>query len=48
LLFYTGAADRRTVGVSALTPYDCALLHNKLPIVNPTDKKVVDVIARRG
>ncbi len=34
--------------VSALRPYDYALLHGKLLIVNPTDKKVVDVIDRRA
>jgi Protein of unknown function (DUF1236) len=34
--------------VSALKPYDYALLHGKLLIVNPTDKKVVDVINRRA
>ncbi len=33
--------------VSALKPYDYALLHNKLVIVNPTDKKVVGVITHR-
>jgi len=34
--------------VSSLKPYDYALLHNKLLIVNPNDKKVVDVITRRA
>jgi hypothetical protein len=34
--------------VSALKPYDYALLHGKLLIVNPADKKVVDVISRRA
>ena len=34
--------------VSALKPFDYALLHGKLLIVNPTDKKVVDVINRRA
>jgi hypothetical protein len=34
--------------ISALKPYDYALLHGKLLIVNPTDKKVVDVISRRA
>ena len=34
--------------VSALKPYDYALLHNQLLIVNPNDKKVVDVISRRA
>jgi hypothetical protein len=34
--------------VSALKPYDYALLHGKLLIVNPADKKVVDVINRRA
>jgi hypothetical protein len=34
--------------VAALKPYDYALLHGKLLIVNPTDKKVVDVINRRA
>jgi hypothetical protein len=34
--------------VSSLKPYDFALLHNKLLIVNPNDKKVVDVISRHA
>jgi Protein of unknown function (DUF1236) len=34
--------------VSSLKPYDYALLHNKLLIVNPNDKKVVDVITHRA
>jgi opacity protein-like surface antigen len=34
--------------VSALKSYDYALLHGKLLIVNPADKKVVDVISRRA
>ena len=34
--------------VSSLKPYDFALLHGKLLIVNPSDKKVVDVIHRRA
>jgi hypothetical protein len=34
--------------ISKLKPYDYALLHGKLLIVNPTDKKVVDVIRRRA
>jgi hypothetical protein len=34
--------------VSALKSYDYALLHDKLLIVNPSDKKVVDVIAHRA
>jgi len=34
--------------VSALKSYDYALLHGKLLIVNPADKKVVDVINRRA
>ena len=34
--------------VSSLKPYDYALLHGKLLIVNPNDKKVVDVIHRRA
>jgi hypothetical protein len=34
--------------VSALKPYDYARLHNKLLIVNPNDKKVVDVISRHA
>jgi hypothetical protein len=34
--------------VSALKPYDFALLDNKLVIVNPNDKKVVDVISRHA
>jgi hypothetical protein len=34
--------------VSALKPYDYALIEHKLLIVNPTDKKVVDVINRRA
>jgi hypothetical protein len=32
----------------ALKPYDFALLQNKLLIVNPNDKKVVDVITRKA
>jgi hypothetical protein len=32
----------------ALKPYDFALLQNKLLIVNPNDKKVVDVISRKA
>ena len=34
--------------ISALKPYDYALIHRKLLIVNPTDKKVVDIISRRA
>jgi hypothetical protein len=34
--------------VSSLKPYDFALLNNKLVIVNPNDKKVVDVISRHA
>ena len=34
--------------VSSLKPYDFARLHNKLLIVNPNDKKVVDVITHRA
>ncbi len=34
--------------VSALKPYDYARLDNKLVIVNPNDKKVVDVISRHA
>lgn len=34
--------------VSSLKPYDYARLDNKLVIVNPTDKKVVDVISRHA
>ena len=34
--------------VSSLKPYDYALLQGKLLIVNPSDKKVVDVINRRA
>jgi hypothetical protein len=34
--------------VSSLKPYDYALLQGKLLIVNPSDKKVVDVISRRA
>lgn len=34
--------------VSALKPYDYALIQHKLLIVNPTDKKVVDVISRHA
>jgi hypothetical protein len=34
--------------VSSLKPYDFARLNNKLLIVNPTDKKVVDVITHRA
>jgi hypothetical protein len=34
--------------VSLLKPYDYARLNNKLVIVNPNDKKVVDVISRRA
>jgi hypothetical protein len=40
----TNVANR----ISALKPYDYALLHGKLLIVNPTDKKVVDVISRHA
>ena len=34
--------------VTALKPYDYALLKRDLLIVNPTDKKVVDVISRHA
>lgn len=34
--------------VSSLKPYDYALLHNRLLIVNPSDKKIVDVITHRA
>jgi hypothetical protein len=34
--------------ISVLKPYDYALVHNKLLIVNPSDKKVVDVITRHA
>jgi len=34
--------------VPSLKPYDYALLHNMLLIVNPGDKKVVDVITHRA
>ena len=34
--------------VSTLRPYDYALLKGKLLIVNPSDKKVVDVINRHA
>jgi Spy/CpxP family protein refolding chaperone len=34
--------------VSSLKPYDYALLHNRLLIVNPNDKKIVDVIKHRA
>jgi Protein of unknown function (DUF1236) len=34
--------------ISVLKPYDYALLHGKLLIVNPTDKKVVHVISRHA
>lgn len=34
--------------VSSLRPYDYALLQNRLLIVNPSDKKVVDVISRHA
>ena len=34
--------------ISSLKPYDYALLHGKLLIVNPDDKKIVDVINRRA
>jgi hypothetical protein len=34
--------------VSSLKPYDYALLQGKLLIVNPGDKKIVDVINRRA
>ena len=34
--------------VSTLKPYDYALLQDKLLIVNPSDKKVVDVINRHA
>ncbi|HEY3791941.1 MAG TPA: DUF1236 domain-containing protein [Bradyrhizobium sp.] len=34
--------------VSSLKPYDFALLNDKLVIVNPNDKKVVDVIKRHA
>jgi hypothetical protein len=36
------------VRVSSLKPYDYALLPNHLLIVNPNDKKVVEVINRRA
>jgi hypothetical protein len=32
----------------ALRPYDFAVLQDKLLIVNPNDKKVVDVISRKA
>jgi uncharacterized protein DUF1236 len=32
----------------ALKPYDFALLQNKLLIINPNDKKVVEVIGRKA
>jgi hypothetical protein len=34
--------------VSSLKPYDYALLPNELLIVNPNDKKIVDVIKHRA
>jgi hypothetical protein len=34
--------------VSSLKPYDYALLHDRLLIVNPNDKKIVDVITHRA
>jgi hypothetical protein len=34
--------------VSSLKPYDFARLNDKLVIVNPNDKKVVDVITHRA
>ena len=34
--------------VSSLKPYDYALLRNELLIVNPNDKKIVDVIKHRA
>ncbi len=34
--------------VSSLKPYDYALLQDKLLIVNPGDKKIVDVINRHA
>jgi hypothetical protein len=34
--------------VSSLKPYDYALLQGKLLIVNPSDRKVVDVITHRA
>jgi hypothetical protein len=34
--------------VSTLRPYDYALLPDRLLIVNPSDKKVVDVINRHA
>jgi hypothetical protein len=34
--------------VPTLRPYDYALLPDRLLIVNPTDKKVVDVINRHA
>jgi hypothetical protein len=37
-----------TARVSSLKPYDYALLPDHLLIVNPKDKKVVDVINRRA
>jgi cytoskeletal protein RodZ len=37
-----------TARVSSLKPYDYALLHNRLLIVNPNDKKIVDVIKHRA
>jgi hypothetical protein len=34
--------------VPALKPYDYAMFKNQLLIVNPSDKKIVDVISRRA
>jgi Protein of unknown function (DUF1236) len=34
--------------ISKLKPYDYALIPNKLLIVNPSDKKIVEIIKRRA
>jgi hypothetical protein len=34
--------------ISSLKPYDYALLHDELLIVNPNDKRIVDVIKHRA
>lgn len=39
---------RAAADVSSLKPYDYALLQGKILIVNPTDRKVVDVITHRA
>ena len=49
-----GTISLRTIPVNVsrripeLKPYDYALLKNELLIVNPTDKKIVEIINRRA